>query len=149
MSVKARPQPYLRFRLGGDLGCRLLVTHGDTARLILPMKYGTASRLDEALDETWWRDEIDSYEVLMRRTPQDWGAQYTLYRDSMNAVMTGAFMRRGRIAHRSPDVHGLYLAGSSTHPGQWISFCATSGVLAADALLRDTVANVSHSPRSR
>jgi phytoene dehydrogenase-like protein len=55
----------------------------------------------------------------------------------MNAAMTAAFMRRGRIAHRSPDLPGLYLAGSSTHPGQWISFCAISGVLAADALLED------------
>jgi phytoene dehydrogenase-like protein len=129
--------PYLRFRLGGDLGCRLLVAHGDTARLILPMKYGSESRLDDALNETWWREGFASHEVLLRRTPADWGAQYTLYRDSMNAVMTGASMRRGRIAHRSPDRRGLYLAGSSTHPGQWISFCAISGVLAADALLED------------
>jgi phytoene dehydrogenase-like protein len=55
----------------------------------------------------------------------------------MNVVMTTFEMRRGRIAHRSPDAPGLYLAGSSTHPGQWISFCATSGVLAAEALLED------------
>jgi phytoene dehydrogenase-like protein len=48
--------------------------------------------------------------------------------------MTAKFMREGRISHRSPVVEGLYLAGSSTHPGQWVSFCAISGVLAAKEL---------------
>jgi phytoene dehydrogenase-like protein len=55
----------------------------------------------------------------------------------MNPVMTARFMREGRLPHRSPHVRGLYLAGSSTHPGQWVSFCAISGILAADALLED------------
>ena len=32
-------------------------------------------------------------------------------------------------------VKGLWLCGSATHPGQWVSFCAISGVLAADKLL--------------
>ena len=32
---------------------------------------------------------------------------------------------------------GLYLAGSATHPGQWVSFCAISGVLAADRVCED------------
>jgi phytoene dehydrogenase-like protein len=134
--------PYLRFRLGGDLGCRLLVRHGNTARLILPIAWeraqalgaeGQRRLLDDALAELWWGNA----RVLLKRTPSDWGRNYTLYRDSMNAVMTASFMRRGRIAHRSPHRKGLYLAGSSTHPGQWISFCAISGVLAADALLKD------------
>jgi phytoene dehydrogenase-like protein len=135
-------QPYLRFRLGGDLGCRLLVRHGNTARLILPIAWeraqalgeeGQRRLLDDALAESWWGEG----RVLLKRTPSDWGRNYTLYRDSMNAVMTGSFMRSGRIAHRSPHRKGLYLAGSSTHPGQWISFCAISGVLAANALLED------------
>lgn len=129
----SQSRPYLRFRLGGAFPCRLLVGRGETARLILP----NSDQLDAALDEAWWRDGIESFEVLMRRTPRQWGAEYSLYLDSMNVVMTGAQMRRGRIAHRSPHARGLYLAGSSTHPGQWISFCATSGVLAADALLED------------
>jgi phytoene dehydrogenase-like protein len=46
-------------------------------------------------------------------------------------------MRKGRLPHRSPHVKGLYLAGSATHPGQWVSFCAISGVLAADCLRQD------------
>ena len=56
---------------------------------------------------------------------------------SMNPVMTSGFMRAGRIAHRSPWVKGLYLAGSSTHPGQWVSFCAISGILAAGKICED------------
>jgi len=55
----------------------------------------------------------------------------------MNPVMTARFMRAGRIAHRSPWVRGLYLAGSATHPGQWVSFCAISGILAADRVRED------------
>jgi phytoene dehydrogenase-like protein len=46
-------------------------------------------------------------------------------------------MRRGRLAHRSPHAARLYLAGSATHPGQWVSFCAISGVLAADLAHED------------
>jgi phytoene dehydrogenase-like protein len=60
-----------------------------------------------------------------------------LYRDSMNPVMTRRLMLGGRIAHRSPWVKGLYLAGASTHPGQWVSFCAISGILAAELLHSD------------
>ena len=71
------------------------------------------------------------------RIPTEWGAAYHLHRESMNPVMTAAFMRAGRLAHRSPHVRGLYLAGSATHPGQWVSFCAVSGVLAADRLRED------------
>jgi phytoene dehydrogenase-like protein len=55
----------------------------------------------------------------------------------MNPVMTAEFMRKGRIAHKSRDVDGLYLAGSSTHPGQWVSFTAISGILSADLAIND------------
>jgi len=51
--------------------------------------------------------------------------------------MTARFMRQGRIAHRSPYVRRLYFAGSSTHPGQWVSFCAVSGVHAANCIIKD------------
>ena len=60
-----------------------------------------------------------------------------LYRDSMNPVMTAKLMREGRLPHRVPGVKGLYLAGASTHPGQWVSFCAISGILAARCLKQD------------
>ena len=75
--------------------------------------------------------------MLATRTPRQWGAEFHLYRDSMNPVMTAKFMREGRLAHRSPTLTGLYLAGSATHPGQWVSFSAISGILAARCLIEN------------
>jgi phytoene dehydrogenase-like protein len=98
---------------------------------------GQADHLDELLEEEWWKEGIQEYRVLDRRTPARWGRDFHLYRESMNPVMTAQFMRRGRLAHRSPYAGGLYLAGSATHPGQWVSFCAISGVLAAGCLIED------------
>jgi phytoene dehydrogenase-like protein len=159
LAVKGRmDSPYLRFSLpGGDERCRLLIRpgvlnaeerNGDwyPARLLGPMDHQKAERmgprgqgeyLDQLFDERWWRDGITECRVLARRTPVQWGRDYSLARDSMNPVMTAAFMRAGRLRHRSPDVRGLYLAGSATHPGQWVSFCAISGVLAADCVQQD------------
>jgi len=148
---------YLRFLLpGGDETCRLLITpsapvpHVERegwwpARLLAPMPYsraeqGTAAQkefLRRILEEEWWREHTGEYRVLATRIPGEWGEQFHLYRNSMNPVMTSRLMRQGRIAHRSPHIKGLYLAGSSTHPGQWISFCAISGILAADRISED------------
>ena len=46
-------------------------------------------------------------------------------------------MRPGGSPIAAPTSERLYLAGSSTHPGQWVSFCAISGILAADRVLED------------
>jgi phytoene desaturase len=150
--------PYLRFRLpGAGQLCRLLIRPAaldpavqrdgwQPARLLGPMSHAEAEQagpegqrayLERVLAEDWWRDGIDEYRMVATRIPAEWGAQYHLYRNSMNPVMTARFMREGRLAHRSPHVPGLYLAGSSTHPGQWVSFCAVSGVLAADRVRED------------
>ena len=150
--------PYLRFQVpgNGEL-CRLFVTptvvvpelekNGwSPARLISPMRHEIAERLsraeqheylDRLLAESWWQDGLDEFRVVATRVPSEWGVQYNLYKNSMNPVMTAGFMRAGRLAHRSPYAQGLYLAGSSTHPGQWVSFCAISGILAANDLLDD------------
>lgn len=156
--VQGGKQKYLRFRLGdGNQRCRLFIDPGAVnpsivrdgwapARLLGPMVYDHAQRVGESgqheylcrlLDEKWWRDGIEDFRVLARRVPADWGTDYHLYANSMNPVMTAAFMRAGRLAHRSPYARGLYLAGSSTHPGQWVSFCAISGILAADCVRED------------
>lgn len=150
--------PYLRFYLpGGNERCRCLVMPAVMepevqdngwypCRLIVPMDHALAQAagpegqrqyLERILAEPWWREAIGEYRVLATRIPAEWGAQYHLYRDSMNPVMTAKFMRAGRLAHRSPHFPGLYLAGSATHPGQWVSFCAISGILAANQLLED------------
>jgi len=148
---------YLRFLLpGGGDTCRLLVTPSVVtphsrrdgwwpARLIAPMPYPLAERgaeaqrefLERVLAENWWREHAGVHKLLATRTPAEWSLKHNLYRESMNPVMTSAFMRAGRIAHRSPWVKGLYLAGSSTHPGQWVSFCAISGILAARKICED------------
>lgn len=116
------------------------------ARLIAPLSHEEASVLTEEkqiafmqklLDEKWWQQGISDYKVLHYRTTLEWGSTYNLYKGSMNPVMTAAFMRKGRLAHRSPYAKGLYLTGSATHPGQWVSFCSVSGVLAADCVAND------------
>jgi len=147
-----RRAPYLRFRVARD-GCRLFVAsglfekEGDdgwTARLLSPLEHALAEREGEAparrlealLAEAWWRDSLTA-EVVATRTPATWGSEFNLYRNAMNPVMTAAFMRGGRLPHRSPWLRGLYMAGAATHPGQWLSFCAISGVLAASCVLQD------------
>jgi phytoene dehydrogenase-like protein len=159
LALKARMQPpYLRFLLpGGEARCRLLIRPGVlnpeesseewcAARLLGPMDHQVAQQLGPAgqleyleklLEEKWWREGIEEFRVLESRTPSGWGQEYSLARDSMNPVMTAKFMREGRLPHRSPDLRGLYLAGSATHPGQWVSFCAISGILAADCARED------------
>jgi len=153
----ARP-PYLRFFLppGGGT-CRLIVRPAvlapelrrggwSPARLLAPLDHaiaeglgpsGQREHLDALLAEEWWREGMREVRVLARRTPAEWGAEFLLHRNSMNPVMTSRFMRKGRLAHRSPWIRGLYLAGSATHPGQWVSFCAISGILAADRVAED------------
>lgn len=157
LAVRGRQPPYyIRFKLRGA-GCTALVQPGllapelaqdgwYPARLISPLAHAEAEALgeegqrqliDQQLAELWWQDGIAEHKVLHRRTTFEWGRAYHLYRDSMNPVMTSRLMLKGRLAHRSPTVQGLYLTGSSTHPGQWVSFCAIAGVLAADCLAHD------------
>jgi phytoene dehydrogenase-like protein len=92
--------------------------------------------LDGLLAEPWWQG-TGGARVCRSRVPVDWGREFGLHADAMNPVMSARLMRRGRLAHRSPWVGGLYLAGATTHPGQWVSFAAISGVLAADRLRAD------------
>ena len=157
LAVRGRQPPYyIRFKLRGA-GCTAFVQPGllapelaqdgwFPARLISPLAHAEAEALgadgqrqliDQQLAEPWWQEGIEEYKVLHRRTTFEWGRDYHLYRDSMNPVMTSRLMLKGRLAHRSPTVRGLYLTGSSTHPGQWVSFCAIAGVLAADCLAHD------------
>jgi phytoene desaturase len=159
LAVKGTSEPpYLRFQLRDELdGCRLLVTPQVVerevtqdgwapARLIAPMRQEHAESggeplqrefLERVLAESWWREKFEEVRVVATRVPQEWGSTFHLFRNSMNPVMTAEFMRTGRLAHRSPWIHGLYLTGSATHPGQWVSFCAVSGVLTANRVLND------------
>ena len=139
LAVRGRPRPpYLRFRLPGGgraaAGClvhagrggpggaarRLVAGPADRADGLTPRRErpgpdGQRRYLERVLAEPWWRERLDEVRVLATRIPAEWGAQYHLYRDSMNPVMTAALHAAGRLAHRSPPVRGLYLAGSC-HP---------------------------------
>lgn len=158
LALKGTPRvPYLRFLLPETERCRLLIAPGVLnpelahdgwfpGRLLGPMDFADAERLgvsgqqqyiERLLEEVWWRKNVGEFRVLATRTPAQWGSEFHLFRNSMNPVMTARFMREGRFAHRSRHIRGLYLAGSSTHPGQWVSFCAISGVLAANCAMED------------
>jgi phytoene dehydrogenase-like protein len=159
LAVAHRPiPPYLHFYLPpGDEPCRLLINPALVmpeeqangwypARLLSPMRYSEAERggtpgqqryLEKILAEDWWKAHAGDTRVLASQTPLQWASRFNLYRDSMNPVMTARFMRSGRMPHRSPQFKGLYFAGSSTHPGQWVSFCAISGILAANCVRDD------------
>ncbi len=147
--------PYLQFRLvpeNAEAPCRLVVrpaalprappaeTH--PTRIVAPLAHEVAERLgatgqgellDAILAEPWVRDRVSSFHELARRVPASWGQRHVLYRDSMNPVMTARFMRQGRLPHRVDGVEALYQVGSSTHPGQWVSFCLLSGLYGARA----------------
>lgn len=136
--------PFLQFWLPGrGEMCRVLIHAGavdpsrpNTARLVSPMAHGASveeqrAHLGRILDEAWWKPGIANPRVVASRIPVEWGTRHHLWRDSMNPTMTAAFMRKGRIAHQSPVAANLLLCGAATHPGQWVSFCAISGVLAA------------------
>ncbi|HXB68384.1 MAG TPA: NAD(P)/FAD-dependent oxidoreductase [Candidatus Acidoferrales bacterium] len=169
LALKGTPRaPYLRFLLPENARCRLLIAPGVLnpelardgwfpARLLGPMDYAEAERLgargqqqyvERLVEEGWWRENAGAFRVLATRTPTQWGSEFHLFRNSMNPVMTARFMRQGRFAHRSPHIRGLYLAGSSTHPGQWVSFCAISGVLAANCAIEDLPASTNGTPES-
>ncbi|MDP2340185.1 MAG: FAD-dependent oxidoreductase [Deltaproteobacteria bacterium] len=158
LATRAPSGPYLRFRLRPDdetAPSRLLVrptlvssssssSSSFATRIVAPLSHAVAQSLGEAgqqalldrlLDEAFVKHNVGDFVVVRRRVPASWGRAHTLYQDSMNPVMTAKFMRKGRLPHRVPDVDGLFLVGSSTHPGQWVSFCLISGVLGARAAL--------------
>lgn len=150
-------EPYLRFEVDRsrvEAPCRLLVRPGtlglpttelQPVRVVAPLAHAVAQRQDEAaqhalldaiLGEPWVQRRAPGFRELTRLVPVSWGRRVRLYRDSMNPVMTAAFMRQGRLPHRVPMPEGLFLVGSSTHPGQWVSFCLISGLLGAAEVAR-------------
>lgn len=142
---------YLSFELG-DHACTALVQpgvynegqvgHREAFRIVRPIRHGAETdpqqMLHEMLESPLVLRHFDDLELRHSLNPKSWEQEFRLYGGGMNPVMTPAFMRRGRFPHRCPYIDGLYFAGSSTHPGQWVSFCCISGVLAARALLEDS-----------
>lgn len=145
--------PFLRFMLREDEPCRLFIrfdgvddTRPRQLRLLCPTDHAWAEAagregqndyLKTVMNESWWRAGIDNVQTLGTRIPVEWGRRHYLYKDSMNPVMTAQYMRRGRLPHSPSMATNLHLAGSATHPGQWVSFAAISGILAATAVTED------------
>ena len=154
------PRPAeVRFRvIGENSSARAIIHPTETdsegwaaGRLIAPLGLDRARRLgedgqrrllDAYLAERWWRrttagngsevGELD-VEVATTRIVDDWAGTFRLRDNAMNLAMARRAMLQGRLPHRVAATPGLFLTGSWTHPGQWVSFCAVSGVLAADA----------------
>ncbi|MCA9133068.1 MAG: phytoene desaturase [Planctomycetales bacterium] len=82
------------------------------------------------------RQRIVTEETL---TPEDIQQRYrvldgAIYGLASHGTWTGAF----KPANRSPEIHGLYLAGGAAHPGPGMPMVLMSGWIAADALDSDT-----------
>ena len=39
---------------------------------------GQGEYLEKLLQEKWWQEDITEYRVLARRTPAEWGSEYSL-----------------------------------------------------------------------
>lgn len=158
LAVSGTPQSEINFEVSGSPKRATAFIAGGTsgphttapdnarrpARIIAPLSHDRAAELgadgqrrllDRLVEASWWRDGIEQAEVVETRLVSDWGREFRLRDDAMNLIMARRQLLLGRLPHRIRHIPGLYLAGSWTHPGQWISFCAVSGVLAADRAL--------------
>jgi phytoene dehydrogenase-like protein len=71
-------------------------------------------------------------------TPGDIHLRYHVLDGAIYGLAShGRYLGAFKPANRSPDVHGLYLAGGSAHPGPGMPMALMSGWIAADALHHD------------
>lgn len=149
LKVRGTPPAEINFEVSGrPKRATAFIASGDgTGRLIAPLASDDARRLgedgqqrmlDALVAASWWREGIEDAEVVGTRLVTDWSREFSLRDDAMNLVMARRQLLLGRLPHRIRHLPGLYLTGSWTHPGQWISFCSVSGVLAADAAMEAT-----------
>ena len=81
-------------------------------------------------------------------TPQDIHNRYGVLDGAIYGLAShGAYFGAFKPANRSPDLHGLYLAGGAAHPGPGMPMVLMSGWIAADTLDKDEVV-VRSCPRS-
>ena len=155
LKVRGSPESEINFEVSGSpkqatafiSGGEPQGPNGERAgRIVAPLSHDRAAQLgnagqrallDRLVDASWWRAGIDDVEIAATRLVSDWGREFRLRDDAMNLIMARRQLLLGRLPHRIAHMPGLYLAGSWTHPGQWISFCSVSGVLAADQAIAD------------
>jgi phytoene desaturase len=74
-------------------------------------------------------------------TPQDIHERYHVLDGAIYGLAShGKFLGAFKPGNRSPDLHGLYLAGGAAHPGPGMPMVLMSGWIAADALDHDAPA---------
>jgi phytoene desaturase len=95
----------------------------------------------EKLKTTGQMPDIEERIVLERAlTPQDIHDRYHVLDGAIYGLAShGKFFGAFKPGNRSPDLHGLYLAGGAAHPGPGMPMVLMSGWIAADTLDKDGV----------
>ena len=71
-------------------------------------------------------------------TPQDIHDRYGVLNGAIYGIAShGRWLGAFKPSNRSPDLHGLYLAGGAAHPGPGMPMVLMSGWIAADAIDQD------------
>jgi phytoene desaturase len=93
----------------------------------------------EKLKTTGQMPDIESRVVFERAlTPQDIHERYHVLNGAIYGLAShGKFLGAFKPGNRSPDLHGLYLAGGAAHPGPGLPMVLMSGWIAADTVHRD------------
>jgi diapolycopene oxygenase len=93
----------------------------------------------EKLKRTAGMEDIESRIVFEHAlTPDDINRRYHVLNGAIYGLAShGRFLGAFKPSNRSPDVHGLYLAGGAAHPGPGMPMVLMSGWIAADSLDQD------------
>jgi diapolycopene oxygenase len=97
----------------------------------------------EKLKRTGKMADIESRIVFERTlTPEDIHHRYHVFNGAIYGLAShGKFLGAFKPGNRSPDLHGLYLAGGAAHPGPGMPMVIMSGWIAADAIDQDLQPN--------
>ncbi len=96
----------------------------------------------DKLKRTGQMPDIEERIVFERTlTPHDIHERYHVLNGAIYGLAShGRFLGAFKPGNRSPDLHGLYLAGGAAHPGPGMPMVLMSGWIAADTLDRDGIA---------
>ena len=119
--------------------------HHDWKKMIRPYRDVIIRKLARTCGLEDLEQRIVTEDVL---TPEDIERRYHCWKGAIYGLashgrMLGAF----KPANRSADIHNLYFAGGSVHPGPGIPMVLMSGWIAADVLHRDRSAVTAQAQR--
>ena len=93
--------------------------------------------LREMIDQSWWRDGLTDAEVVASRMSRQWGSEMNLSGQHESVDEPAAVPRRAHAPSQPVDSRALSRRRLDASRPVRVSFCAISGVLAAEALHRD------------